>query len=845
MITASGARMKPLGVLHLYRIRLRARLAQEAFAAVGIAAGVALLFAAQVANTSLTGSVHQLTSGLVGQSQLQLAARDPNGFDESLLSSVRALPGVRSAAPILEAQANLIGPKGRRRSVDFIGADPRFVNLGGTLLRHFSAAALARQHALALPAPIASAIGAIALEPVRLQIGESTTPVLLGVVLQEAEIGSLAHSPIALAPLQYAQQLAGMTGRITRIFVRSAPGQQASVQAGLRRLAGDRINVQPANFDATLFDSAAMPTNQSTTVFALISALVGFLLAFVAILLTVPARRRLVADLKLDGYGPRTVIEVMLVDALALGIVSCLLGLVLGDELSLRLFHASPGYLSFAFPVGSQRIVSWQAVTLATAGGLIAACAGVFGPMREDIFSELSAAERRTRRRRASLRALPLLGAGCLLVTTLVLVLEPKAALLGIGTLTVALLLLLPALIRGVVAATSRLTFDVRAKAPSVAVAELRSAWTRTVGIAATGAIAVFGSVAIQGAHADLQRGLDGSARDISQAANVWAFPPGLNNLLATTPFRASALPRLTGLPGVRGVSLYRGGFLDYEDRRVWVSGPALSQPRLMPPHQLVEGNLALADRRLRSGGWAVISKAIAAEHGLHIGDSFTLPAPRPTRFRVAALSTNIGWPPGAIVINASDYARAWESEDASAYEITTTPGASPGAVAGEVRRALGARSGLTVQTAGEREARQRTASRQGLSRLTQISTLVLVAAILAMAAAMGSMIWQRRPRLASLKLDGFSDLDVWRALLLETVLLVGSGCAIGALFGLYGQVLGSHTILSVTGFPVVFVLGVLGAVESFGLVTLVAVAITAVPGYLAARVQPAANLID
>ncbi|HEV2973474.1 MAG TPA: FtsX-like permease family protein [Solirubrobacteraceae bacterium] len=837
--------MRPSGILHLYRIRIRARLGQELFATVGIAAGVALLFAAQVANTSLNGSVHQLTSGLVGQSQLQLAARDPNGFDESLLASVRALPGVRSAAPIIEAQANVIGPRSRRRSVDFIGADPRFVTLGGTLLQHFSAAALARQHAIALPAPTAQAIGATELEPVRLQIGESTTRVLLGSVLQEAEIGSLAHSPVALAPLRYAQLLAGMSGRVTRIFIRSAPGARATVEAELHRLAGDQLNVEPADYDATLFDSAAMPTNQSTTVFALISALVGFILAFDAILLTVPARRRFVADLKLDGYGPRTVIEVMLVDALALGVVACLLGLALGDELSLRLFHASPGYLSFAFPVGSQRIVTWQAVTVAVLGGLIAACAGVFGPMREDLFSDLPLAPRRGKGRAVSARLLPLGGALCLVVTTLVLVLAPRDALVGIGTLTLALLLLLPILIRGVVAATSQLAFDVRARAPSVAVAELRSAWARTVGIAATGAIAVFGSVAIQGAHADLQRGLDRSARDVAHAASIWAFPPGLSNLLATTPFRPSALPQLARLPGVRDASLYRGGFLDYRDRRVWVSAPPLSQRQLVPPHQLVEGDLAFADARLRDGGWAVISKAIAEEHGLHIGDSFVLPAPRPTRFRVAALSTNIGWPPGAIVINADDYASAWGSNDASAYEITTAPGAPASLVAGEVRRALGPSSGLTVQTASEREARQRAASRQGLSRLTQISVLVLIAAILAMGAAMGSMISQRRPRLASLKLDGFSDLDVWRALLLETVLLVGFGCAIGALFGLYGQVLGSHTILSVTGFPVVFVLGVLGAVESFGLVTLVAVAITAVPGYLAARVEPAAHLVD
>ncbi len=836
--------MRPLGVLYLYRIRVRARLVQEALAAIGIAVGVALLFATQVANTSLNGSVHQLTSSLVGRSQLQLASRAPSGFDQGLLESVRRLPGVRAAAPILEEQASVIGPSGRR-SVDFIGADPRFVKLGGRLLQHFSAAALARQHAMAMPAPLAESIGASALEPIRVQIGETTSKALLGVVLGASEIGSLSRSPVALAPLQYAQQLTGMQGRITRVFVQTVPGHQKQVEGGLKRLAGDRLNVQPADYDATLFDSAAQPTNQSTTVFALISALVGFLLAVDAMLLTVPARRRLVSDLKLDGYGPRTVIELLLVDALVLGTVSAALGLILGDELSIRLFHANPGYLSFAFPVGSQRIVSWQSVAVAVLGGLIAACAGVLGPLWRDIFSDVASSGEKRGRLAFERRSLPAVGLACLLVTTLVLVVAPADAIVGVGTLTLALVLLLPALIRGMLGLISKLTLDVRAQAPFVAVGELRSTWVRTVAIAATGAVAVFGSVAIQGAHGDLQRGLDRSARDVSRAADVWVFPPGVNNLLATTAFRATKQAAIAQLPGVQQVSLYRGGFLDFGDRRVWVSGPALAGRSLAPPHQLVEGNLALADRRLRASGWAVLSKAIADEHGLRIGDYFTLPAPRPTRFRVAALGTNIGWPPGAIVINARDYARAWESDEASAYAIDVAPGASASGVAAEVRGALGAASGLSVQTAGEREAKQRTASRQGLTRLSQISLLVLIAAILAMAAAMGNMIWQRRPRLASLKLDGFSDLDVWRTLLLETALLVGSGCAFGALFGLYGQVLGSRTILTVTGFPVVFSLGVIGAVESLVLVTVVAVAITAIPGYLIARVPPSASPVD
>jgi putative ABC transport system permease protein len=424
-----------------------------------------------------------------------------------------------------------------------------------------------------------------------------------------------------------------------------------------------------------------------------------------------------------------------------------------------------------------------------------------------------------------------------------VLAVVPRAAIGGVGSLTVAMLLLLPILLRAVLSAVEGLTQNLKARAPFVAVAELRSMWARTVGIAATGAIAVFGSVAIQGAHADLQRGLDRSARDVSDAADVWVAPAGESNLLATAPFRADVTAHLAALAGVRRVLLYRGGFLDYGDRRVWVSAQPREQVHMVYAHQLLQGSLALANRRVRAGGWAVLSQAIAREHGLRIGSSFVLPSPVPKRLRVAALSTNVGWPPGAIMINAEDYAQAWGSPQASAYEVLDAPGFAPVAVAREIRRALGAASGLAVETAAARETRQRAASRQGLSRLSQISTLVLIAAVLAMAAAMGNMVWQRRARLARLKLDGFSDMSVWRTLLLESVLLAGSGCAIGALFGLFGQLLGSSAILDVTGFPVVFSFGLLLALGSLALVTTVAVAIAAIPGFLVARVRPAVGI--
>ncbi len=143
-------------MLHLYRVRLRSRLLQECFAVVGIAAGVALLFASQIASHSLSSSVAQLSQGIVGSAKLQVLSRDPRGFDQSLLGKVRHISGVRLAAPLLEANADALGPRGSR-SVELIGADESLTQLGGTLVRHTKLAPFGGIGAIVMPGPLARA----------------------------------------------------------------------------------------------------------------------------------------------------------------------------------------------------------------------------------------------------------------------------------------------------------------------------------------------------------------------------------------------------------------------------------------------------------------------------------------------------------------------------------------------------------------------------------------------------------------------------------------------------------------------------------------------------------------
>ncbi len=837
------ARMGLSGIRYIYAARLGARavLVQEGFAIAGIAVGVALLFASQISSTSLDRSETQLDTQLVGSAQVQLEARGPEGFGEGLLQLVRGVPGVRVALPIVERQVNVIGPGGER-SIDLIGVDLRLVHAGVRLPRRFSAERLATLPAIALPEPLAREIGAAPLLPVKLQIGARMAGTLVAATLREADVGGLVHDPIAVAPIAYAQRLAGAPGQLSRIFVRYAPARAGAVRPALQRLAASwNVNLVAADFDSRLFAVAVAPESKSEALFSAISALVGFMFALNAMLVTVPSRRRLIEDVRPHGATRWMTIQILLFDAAVLGVLGCVLGLVLGDVLSIAVFQSTPGYLAFAFPVGSQRIVTWHSVALAVAAGLAAAVIGVLWPVRQIVARPLQPRSDSANPRRVWIAVRLVAGVVCLLLTTFTLIFDTPAAVVGNVALVVALVCLLPFLFDGLVVAFEGWSKLLDGVASALAVTELQTPHSRvrSLAIAATAAVAVFGVVEFQGVGTNLTRGLEASIRGIDSSAEIWVIPSGRSSIQPTTPFTAVDTAALARVPGVSRLGVYRGSFLDWGERRLWVIGPASEIEDPVPAGQIVSGSSKLASARVRQGGWAVLSQALASEHHLHVGQAFTLPSPRPQTLRVAALTTNLGWPPGAIILGSSSYAQAWASRDPSAYEIQTMPGVPVVTVRNRVRRALSSVPGLAVETSSERERRHYAAAAQGLSRLTQIRLLVLIAAVLALVGAILAMIWQRRGLIASLKSDGYSEGVLWRWLLCEAAVLLTAGCSIGAVFGIYAQLLGSHFLASVTGFPIIFTIEPVAAISSFALVTVVAVVMLAVPGYRAVRVQP------
>jgi putative ABC transport system permease protein len=166
------------------------------------------------------------------------------------------------------------------------------------------------------------------------------------------------------------------------------------------------------------------------------------------------------------------------------------------------------------------------------------------------------------------------------------------------------------------------------------------------------------------------------------------------------------------------------------------------------------------------------------------------------------------------IILNRADYRQAWSTSD------------------------IRADTALKVQTSAQRASQADDLAWQGLSRMGQITFLLIAAAVLALAAAMGAGIWQRRASFAAKRSEGFSPLQLRQMLIVESVLVLGTGAIVGAIAAAYGHLLSDRFLRQTTGFPAPFTIEGIHSIETILIVIIGALVVLAIPGYKASVVS-------
>src|SRR5215207_8412911 len=107
---------------------LAARRGRTALSIVGIALGIAVLYASLATDAGIGASIDRTVRDLVGRADLRVEAFGPNRLSAASLAAIEAAPGVAVAAPALERRTYLgpaiDDPDATPPPVTALGVDP-------------------------------------------------------------------------------------------------------------------------------------------------------------------------------------------------------------------------------------------------------------------------------------------------------------------------------------------------------------------------------------------------------------------------------------------------------------------------------------------------------------------------------------------------------------------------------------------------------------------------------------------------------------------------------------------------------------------------------------------------
>jgi putative ABC transport system permease protein len=364
---------------------LSARPLRTILSGLGVALGVAVLFAGLATNAGIEASVRTTVRDLVGTADLRVAAFSETGLSATTVGAIAGTPGVAVAAPALERRTYLAPALATTTAlpppVTVLGIDPTvdgrlhtLVLVAGSLLQQPD------EHSALITERLASQDGLALGASLTMQgAGDRIAFRVVGIIAGDGPLTG-AFGRTVVVPLQTAQAVFASPG-VTRVDIGLTGGADpAAVTAALEsRLTSEPYVLSSPQDLAASLRASTTDFQATTALIAAIALFAGAFLIFNTLSMTVTERIRDVGLLRAAGASRGQVMSFMLTQALALGIVGSLVGLLLGGLLALAM-------VAFVRTIGSVTLdrpaLSLEAVAVALLVGVGVTLAAALEPAR-------------------------------------------------------------------------------------------------------------------------------------------------------------------------------------------------------------------------------------------------------------------------------------------------------------------------------------------------------------------------------------------------------------------------------------------------------------------------------
>ena len=704
-----------------------------------------------------------------------------NTIPESLLATVRGVPGVAAAEGQVTGYAQFVAPDGKAIAT---GGAP---TLGVSFVTDQQISSL---HLIAGGPPVSSddvvmdagtaqKYGFTVGQPVRILSALPPKTYTISGIAQFGSANNLAGATLAAFTLPTAQAVAQEVGKLDTINVVAAPGaSKTEVQQAIARALPPGVQVVTGQ---TVVNESTSSINQALSffstallVFAFISLFVGGFTIFNTFAIIVGQRTRELALLRIVGASRRQVFRSVLGEAAITGLVSSVIGLGLGVLAALGLQALLRGF-GITLPPGSL-VFEPRTVLVGLAVGIGVTVVAAIGPARNAVrIPPVAALDDRQSGPTTSMRRRFIWGAALALAGAVLLAIglaEPAIQLVGLGAACIFLgtAILAPAIARPLSSVIGRPLARLLGEPGKLGRENSMRSPRRTaqtasalmVGLALVAAMSVFG--------ASLSRSATSSA-DQAISADLIVTPTGTGELSNSAASIASAVP------GVTATTTFYNGQFEFQN--------SLSQLTAVSTDHLADTVIL----RMTSGspaalaaGELLIDSTTAQNKHLAVGDTvparFALTGPATLRiggiYQANALI-------GSYLVSAAFFAAHYPAQPPGGLLLRT--GGST-AVNNAVTSAMAPFPNVQVQTKAQFEQAQASSVNQLLGLVYALLGLAVLIALIGIVNTLMLSVFERTREIGLLRAVGMRRRQVRTMIRSEAVILAIFGAIIGIVIG-------------------------------------------------------------
>ncbi len=762
---------------------------QTALSVLGITLGVAVVVAIDLGNQSAKRAFRLSGDAVAGKTTHQVIG-GPGGLPEHFYYTLRVDMGVKNSAPVVEGYAYMRDG----RALRILGVDP-FADAqfrpytGGSSYIGASSAPI-RYTAALLAEPATALMSVQTAETMGLRTGDAFTAEVAGVVRSISIVGLITpHNDLSRASLKdllitdisTAQELTEFEGRLSRIDLIVPSGEQGEILERIRSALPSEAALVSAASRSDAVEQLTGSFDDNLFVVSLLGLIVGAFLIYNTMTFSVVRRHRVIGALRALGVTRQQIFALLLSEALLIGIISSVIGILLGILIGRGILYIITQTISDLFFVVSIQELAIPVWSLAKGAllGIAATLTAAFAPALEATGAPPGRALSRSRLEARFKGAVPL--TSCIGISLIavgaVLIFLPAGTLnltfIGLAALVLGYAILTPACVLFFSRMLAPLLGSVFGAMGAMAARGIAASLSRTAVAIAALAVAISITISID----TMVRSFRGTVEqwlDNSLSSDIYISPASFRSNGTNVGLSPQVLERIQAVEGIERVSAVRNARVHSPNGDVEILALDTPYDNFIRYNSFKEGNPALIWADLQSGDAVAVSEPYAYHNDKDVGSTIRLSTSEGDRdFRVAGIYydyRNSG--SGRVMMSRSAYERFWDDDKFSGIGVNTAAGVSLDDLTASIERAIGGEREVAIRSNAELKAAAMAVFDRSFTITSVVRVLSISVAFVGVLSALMALQLERAFEIGALRAIGFTPKQVWLLFTSQTGLM-------------------------------------------------------------------------